>query len=114
MQETYQVPDELLARCVGRVDLVQRVLSSFLTQLEADIPQLMEDIRTGIADDVRKTAHRIKGASANVSAVEIRRNVATVELLAETNRLDEVEPELAKLQSDWNSFKNSTATFISG
>jgi len=114
MTNEFQVPDELLARCVNRMDLVQRVLSSFVEQLDGDIPTLAEFVESGSNEEARKLAHRIKGAAANVAAEQLRANVAKLEELASNKQLADAQGQIEELQESWKTYKDQTATFIYG
>lgn len=114
MSNEFQVPDELLARCVDRLDLVQRVLKAFVQQLDDDIPTLVGLVDRGSAEEVRKLAHRVKGAAANVAASSLQSSVSELEELAIADRLDGVQPKLDLLCENWQTYKNQTASFISG
>lgn len=114
MNEKYQVPDELLARCVGRTELVQRVVNSFLQQLDQDIPELAGTLDDGNTEDARKVAHRIKGASANVAAEDIRAAAEELEHLASQQQLDEARANLPVLQGNYQSFRELTSSFVEG
>ena len=114
MNEKYQVPDELLARCVGRTELVQRVVNSFLQQLDQDIPELAGTLASGNTEDARRVAHRIKGASANVAAEDIRAAAENLEHLASDQRLDEARANMHVLQSNCKLFRELTSSFVAG
>lgn len=113
MTDTYEVPEELLARCVGRVDLVKRVIGAFVEQLDEDIPQLIGTVEQGDAADAKKLAHRIKGAAANVAADPLRDAAAQVEELAANQEIAEAETYVAELKTGWEVYKDKVATFIS-
>ena len=114
MVEQYEIPDELLARCVGRTDLVQRVVSSYLQQMDQDIPALVHVVQEGRAEDARQVAHRVKGASANVAAECIRHNAEQLEQLASASRMDDAAANLNDLKNSWQSFRDAAASFVSG
>lgn len=114
MAQAFEVPKELLARCVNKTELVQRVLNSFVVQLDQDIPCLVKYVDKGSAEETRRLAHRIKGAAANVSAETLRTHAARLEACASSQRMDEAQLELAGLRESWSVYKNQTATFISG
>ena len=113
MVEQYEIPDELLARCVGRTDLVQRVVSSFLQQMDQDIPTLVNVVQEGKAEDARQVAHRVKGASANVAAECIRHSAEKLERLASTSQLDDAAANLNDLENSWHSYRDAAASFVS-
>ena len=111
MNEELRVPDELLARCVGRLDLVQRVLNAYAKQMNEDIPKLVSELEAGNASGVASLAHRIKGASANASMNSLRSRAEEVENLAREDRqLEDIQASVAKLRSDWIALEQSTAS----
>lgn len=113
MIDTFEIPDGLLARCVGRVDLVQRVLTAFVEQMNSDIPAMSDAANSGDAEETRKLAHRIKGASANVEAESIRSGAAEVEAIASENQLDDAKPLIAKMKTNWQEYLVLTSSFLS-
>lgn len=113
MTNDFQIPDALLARCVGRVDLVQRVLASYLEQMEADVTELTKAAESSDGESARKLAHRIKGASANVQADEIRTTAQGIESFASQDQLDEAAAEIVKLKNQWQNYVALTSTFVS-
>ena len=72
MTTSYVIPDDLLARCVGKAELVQRVLNGFIRQLDEEISKRQNDLADGDFEEAARTAHRLKGASANVAAEQLR------------------------------------------
>jgi len=83
--------DELLARCVGRLDFMERILNSFELRFGEDLEQLEEHLKSSDADEVARLAHKMKGASANVAALCLNKQVAEIEQLARSQRLDEIQ-----------------------
>ena len=112
MSDEYTIPKELLARCVGKTELVQRVLAAFVKQLDNDIPKLTADLRAGDFEGAAKTAHRVKGAAANVAADGLRASAERIEDLARNPQIDDVPAHVNQLQEDWNKFVELTAKFL--
>lgn len=112
MTEEYVVPADLLARCVGKKELVQKVLNAFIRQVHDDIPKLSSDLMTGDFEGAAKMAHRIKGSSANVAADSIRASAERIEQVAKDQQSQDIAPALAQLQEDWNQFLKLTAKFL--
>ena len=114
MSEEYVVPAELLARCVGRTDLVQRVLAAFIRQVNVDVPKLTADLLAGDFAGAAKTAHRIKGASANVAADRLCASAEQIEDLARGGQIESVfvQAQVDQLQAAWNQIVELTAEFI--
>jgi HPt (histidine-containing phosphotransfer) domain-containing protein len=63
--------EELLARCLGRVDLMDRLLANFDETLGPQINQLEEAVQISDPPKIKSIAHRIKGAALTVSAREL-------------------------------------------
>lgn len=60
--------DTLKARCIGRIDLVEKALARFQGTLSDDLLQLEEAAAALNTDEIARIAHRIKGTSLTVSA----------------------------------------------
>jgi len=94
--------DALLRRCLGNQTLAESLLQKFQIRVESDFEQLELGIATGDADAVRKLAHGLKGAAANLSAEGVRRAAARLELLADENDLGEAIVCLEVLKLEWD------------
>ena len=60
--------DRLLDRCMGRVELMERVLSNFRVSAEKEIGQLTAAIDHGEQATILASSHKLKGTSLTVSA----------------------------------------------
>ncbi len=92
--------DSLKMRCLGNIDLVERVLSKFTGQLDQDLEALEEAIRTCNAEQAAHLAHRIKGIAASVSAQSLFNNAATTEQRALDRNVSELPDQLDLLRRD--------------
>jgi HPt (histidine-containing phosphotransfer) domain-containing protein len=108
--------EAMLARCLGRVELVDRALTRFKPVVQADLEKLERAIGGGEATEIARIAHRLKGASSNVSALRVQAQAAKLEELAqnlevETNSscLDLLQ-ELELLQEEVSRFTQCAAT----
>ena len=113
MYEKNAVSEELLARCVGRLDLVQRVLDAYATQMEEDIPKLLAELEVGNSSDVARIAHRIKGASANAAVEALRSDAEEIELLARADQLNQASSRAGQLKQDWSEYLKSITSLRS-
>lgn len=104
-------PQELLARCLGNLDFVERVLAKFESRFDADLEALAAAVRSDDSDQITLIAHRIKGASANVAAHGLRQKAAGIEQLARQQALTEIPAQLEQLRTEWGRFAQSVATF---
>src|SRR5271165_4200658 len=63
---------ELCDRCIGNLDLVQRVLDKFEQRLPEELAELERALELGDTAQAALVAHRIKGNASNVSAGALR------------------------------------------
>ena len=110
--DDFEIPNDLLARCAGQRDLVRRVLSMYVGQMDSDIPELLSKIKNGESDEVAKLAHRMKGASANVVAEDLRAIAADVEKCARESQLENAQDCVEHLEAKWNDYLETTRPFI--
>ena len=68
----------LCERCLGNLDLVQRVLDKFEQRLPGNWPSWSASWRTGMPPDAQ-VAHCIKGNSSNISAAGLQQSAAEIE-----------------------------------
>lgn len=103
---------ELLTRCLGDLDFAQRVLAKFQSRFDADLEELDRAVEASDLDQVTQVAHRIKGASANVAAHELRQQAASIEELARRQALPEIPVHLQDLHTEWSRFAESASTLL--
>lgn len=75
---------ELLARLMGDEELLQQILAGFLEDIPQRIRALEQGLEQGDTLLVRRQAHTIKGAAANVGAPTLRQVAWQLEQAAET------------------------------
>jgi HPt (histidine-containing phosphotransfer) domain-containing protein len=92
--------EDLLGRCLGRIDLAERVLQRFQNVLEDDLQQLEAAVRATNTDEIAHVAHRIKGASLAVSAYTLTDCAQNIEASATARRLEEIPVQLTKLKQE--------------
>src|SRR5438045_1571986 len=61
----------LVRRCLGRIDLAERLLKSFESRFPAELAQIEECLGNGNAADLARLVHQMKGAAANISAMDL-------------------------------------------
>jgi HPt (histidine-containing phosphotransfer) domain-containing protein len=90
----------LTARCLNNLNLVDRVLTKFTGQVDADLADLEQAIAAGNAPEVAKLAHRIKGMTASIEARAMCNSAGRCERTALAAATDELPEILAALRSD--------------
>lgn len=71
--------DELLARCVGRVDLLEKTLAHFEQCMSPQVSQLEESAQRGDLESLRSVVHRLRGAALTVSAISLSSSAEQLE-----------------------------------
>lgn len=92
--------NDLLGRCLGRLDLAERILQKFQCALEKDVRELEEAVRTTNTAEIAQLAHRIKGASLAVSAYKLIDCAQSIEKSAAASRMDEIPIYFARLKEE--------------
>jgi len=92
--------EALKQRCLGNLDLVDRVLRKFAAQLDADLVELERALQTSDIKTFALVAHRIKGMSANVEARDLYQNAAVAEQRALERCVDELPVHLQRMQEE--------------
>ncbi len=88
--------EALEGRCLGNVQLVERVLGMFTVQLEAELETLEKAVEAHDTETFRAVAHRLKGMSANVEAWPLHRCAKEAEELALSRDIDDLAEQLER------------------
>ena len=90
----------LKARFLGNAELLDRVLSTFVETLDADLQSLEEAIRDDDSEAAAFLAHRIKGMAASVEARVLWKSASLAEESAKSKSLDKLSAALIQLRCD--------------
>jgi len=90
----------LEVRCLGRLDLVERVLQTFNDQLDADLAKLEQALAAGNIAEFTLVAHRIKGMSANTEARQLAQEAALTEQKARAGAVVELPDHVERLRTN--------------
>lgn len=94
-----------MARCLGNLEVLERVVSIFQTEFTHDLDSLEALVDSpGAGEQIARVAHRMKGASANVAANKLNRCVAEIEQLARKEQVHELRLRLERLREEWGQF----------
>jgi HPt (histidine-containing phosphotransfer) domain-containing protein len=101
--------EDLLARCLGKIDLAERVLARFCSRFDVDLAELERAVRVEDTDQIARVAHRLKGASATVAATGLASGAARIEELARCGAMPEIPKRVEELRSEWTRFAGCAA-----
>jgi HPt (histidine-containing phosphotransfer) domain-containing protein len=103
--------DELSARCLGRLDLVAKVLGSFHSALGRELQQLEQAFNAADADCIGGIAHRLKGTALTVSAHRLKACTEVLETAAAEKDLPEVEQCVAAVKRECDLLGDLISTY---
>ena len=101
---------DLVDRCLGNIALVERVVAKFEVGFHRDLVELEEALSNRDSAALATVAHRLKGASANVSAQRMHQTAAQVERLSREGRLAEVPEAVEALHLEGSRFTAAIAS----
>ena len=102
---------DLLTRCMGNQQFAARILDAFQRQLAADLEELEAAIRAEDPNQVAVIAHRVKGASSNVSARQLNRLATSIGEWAKNRQLDNLQSCPQKIREAQRDFVESAEEF---
>ena len=94
----------LRERCMGNLDLVQRVLEKFEQRLPEELAELERVLELEDPERIAQVAHRIKGNSANISAQSLRQAASDIEDLSRAGRLASLPARVDHLRRQWERY----------
>jgi HPt (histidine-containing phosphotransfer) domain-containing protein len=104
--------EDLLDRCLGRIELAERILQRFQSALEVDLQQLEAAVRATNTDEIAHVAHRIKGASLAVAASSLKDCAQSIEASATARRIEEIPVQLTKLKQERSRFNEFRVSLL--
>jgi HPt (histidine-containing phosphotransfer) domain-containing protein len=100
-------------RCMGNIDLVQRVLDKFQQRVPEELAELEKLLALGDIEQLARVAHRVKGTSANAAADGLRRAAAEIEDSGRAGRLNDVSNGIEHLRDEWEKYLDYASTLLS-
>jgi Amt family ammonium transporter len=104
--------ESLQKRCMGSRRIAAKALSKFDTTVSHDLQVLFEGAEKGDAKAVAASAHKIKGAAANISADAVRHVAGELERLAAADELAQSQEFIERLRDETNRFREYLATAL--
>ena len=92
--------DQLMARCMGSVTVVDRVLNKFREQSLKSLEELVQSIQSGDAQASTAAAHSFKGMAANLSATRLSELAGELEAMGREHELESASLCLQQMQEE--------------
>lgn len=103
--------DELSARCLGRLDLVDKVLRRFHQAMDQELDELECALRAADASAIAGIAHRIKGTSLTVAAHGLTDCAEQLETAAQTDGPASCDEGVAAIREEWTRLSDTINTY---
>lgn len=94
--------DDLMSRCMGNLEFVERILTIFHSRCEADLQELEAAIVASDLVQVQRISHRLKGACANAGASSLSARASELWTAANKEFTDVVAARFAQFKQEWN------------
>lgn len=105
---------QLLDRCLGSRQLVERVLKSFESRFDEELQTVRAELTARDVEALARAAHRFKGACANAAANELAGLAATVETAAREESFERAQAACDQLPEAWSRFVEASANLRHG
>ncbi len=105
--------EALRNRCMGNVDLVQRVLKTFKEQMPKEMEKMEQALATRDTKEIARVAHRVKGTSASMSADGLMRAAAEIENVSRESRVTDLPAGIERLHDEWEKYLDCAAALLS-
>ncbi len=105
---------DFLQRVEGDLELAKQLGEMFLEDARETMGVLRDRIGENDADGIMRAAHSLKGASANLSALRLRRISGDLEQAAKENRLSRAGEIFAILETEVENFRHELTRQILG
>ncbi len=104
--------EDLVERCMGNIDLANRLLDQSQTILAEDLKLLRQSWVNGDPIETPRLAHRLKGATANIGAYDLSDVFSRIELCGKANEEAAAQVDLLELESEWARFIEHIADLL--
>jgi HPt (histidine-containing phosphotransfer) domain-containing protein len=96
---------QLVHRCMGRIDLAERLLNSFENRFPTDLAQVEQCLAEGDPAKLARICHQLKGAAANISAPQLHSVMSRMEQAVRDGQNDNANRCLHEAQEAWTKFR---------
>ena len=100
-------------RCMGNIDLVQRILKTFQERIPEEMKTMEKALELQDTEQIARVAHRVKGTSASISADGIMRAAMAIEDVSREGRVADIPASIERLHDEWERYLDRATTLLS-
>lgn len=97
--------DRLQDLSAGDVEFLQELVEMYIEDAENLLAELQGALSRAEPDEFARTAHKLKGSSANMGAVRISEMAKTLEELGKSERIEDANQLMGHLETEIGSAK---------
>ncbi|MBN2374674.1 Hpt domain-containing protein [bacterium] len=90
--------DQILANFEGNVEMFQIIFDTFLETYQDQVKDIQSAVQAGGGENLRASAHMLKGVLANFNVPEMTDLAYTLEKMGKEGRIDGAEETLSQLE----------------
>lgn len=96
--------EQLVRRCMGRIELAERLLKSFESRFPEELTQIEVCLKEGDPSELSRLVHQLKGAAANVSAPDLHAILTRMEQAVRSEQPEETRSCVEEVHEAWDRF----------
>jgi HPt (histidine-containing phosphotransfer) domain-containing protein len=96
----------------GDEEFLKQLVEVFLDDTAARVRELSEALRAGDGRALGRTAHQLKGSSANVGAMQLFDLARTLEKMGTGNQLSGAQEVMAGIEAEYRRVKNELSKLL--
>lgn len=96
--------EQLVRRCMGRIELAERLLKSFESRFPEELTQIEVCLEENDSSSLSRLVHQLKGAAANVSAPDLHAILTRMEHAVRCEQPDEARSCVEEVHQAWDRF----------
>jgi HPt (histidine-containing phosphotransfer) domain-containing protein len=102
--------EQLVRRCMGRIELAERLLNSFESRFPEDLSKIEEALLENDSAGLPRLVHQLKGAAANVSAPDLHSILARMEEAVRSAQRDIADECIDEIHVTWDRYVQSKSS----
>lgn len=101
--------EQLVRRCMGKIELAERLLKSFESRFPEDLSKIEDSLREYDSKAASRMVHQLKGAAANVSAPDLYSMLTLLEDVVRSEQYERANDCVGEIHLKWRRYANSNS-----